>query len=57
MFKGGDDPDANIMIYEIDIPLNVDFQKFSETLRQKAANLELELSIQHKNIFEMVNRI
>ena len=57
VFHGGNDPDKNIMIYEIDIPLTVDFHQFSETLRKKAEQLGLELTIQHKNIFDMVNRI
>ncbi len=57
VFHGGDDPDENIMIYEIDIPVSVDFQKFSKTLKEKAEAMSLDLTIQHKNIFDMVNRI
>ncbi len=57
VFQGGDDPDRNIMIYEIDVPSSVDHQTFSTSLKQKATELGLELSIQHKNIFDMVNRI
>lgn len=57
VFKGGDNPDQNIMIYEIDIPSGVDFQKFSDSVREKADSLDLDISIQHKNIFDMINRI
>lgn len=57
VFKGGDNPDSNIMIYEIDIPTGVDFQIFSNRLREKADSLNLDISIQHKNIFDMINRI
>lgn len=57
VFKGGKNPDNNIMIYEIDIPCDVDFQKFSDSLKNKAEKLDLEFSIQHKNIFDMINRI
>ncbi len=57
VFKGGNNPDSNIMVYEIDIPSGVDHQKFSNSLKKKAEKLGLELSIQHKNIFDMINRI
>lgn len=57
VFKGGNNPDKNIMMYEIDIPADVDYQKFSNCLKEKAASLDLEISIQHKNIFDMINRI
>lgn len=57
VFKGGDDPDKNIMIYEVDIPQNTDQQQLCSDLRNKAAELGLSLSIQHRNIFEAINRI
>lgn len=57
VFEGGDNPDRNIMIFEIDVPSHIDFQKFSESLRQKASEIGLDLNIQHKNIFDAVNRI
>lgn len=57
VFKGGDDPGNNIMIYEVDIPSDIDRQAFYRSLREKAAELALEISIQHRNIFETINRI
>ncbi|MGD9211401.1 MAG: ACT domain-containing protein [Desulfobacteraceae bacterium] len=57
LFKGGDDPNANIMIYEVDIPVSIDHKKLQEELHQKATQLNLDLSIIHKNIFEAINRI
>ena len=57
VFKGGDDPGDNIMIYEVDIPIDIDRQSFYGSLREKAADLALEISIQHRNIFEAINRI
>lgn len=57
IFQGGDNPDKNFMIYEIDIPETVDHSEFSERLRKKAETLGLDLTLQHKNIFDMVNRI
>lgn len=57
VFKGGDAPGDNIMIYEVDIPLNVDQKAFDKALRQRATELSLDISIQHRNIFEAINRI
>ena len=57
VFKGGDEPDNNIMIYEVDIPLDIDRQDFQKALRAKAESLELSVSVQHRNIFETINRI
>ncbi len=57
VFQGGENPDRNIMIFEIDIPVSVDFQNFSEELRRRASDIGLDLNIQHKNIFDAVNRI
>ena len=57
VFKGGDAPGDNIMIYEVDIPLKADQKAFDKDLRQRAAELALDISIQHRNIFEAINRI
>ncbi|MGB5987998.1 MAG: ACT domain-containing protein [Desulfobacterales bacterium] len=56
-FKGGDDPDDNIMIYEVDLPRGVDRRIFTEALREKALQLDLQINIQHRRIFEAINRI
>lgn len=57
VFKGGDDPNANIMIYEVDIPDDVNHQALRRDLREKALELSLDISIQHKLIFEAINRV
>lgn len=57
VFKGGDDPNANIMIYEVDIPNHADQQALRQALREKARALCLDISIQHKLIFEAINRV
>jgi glycine cleavage system transcriptional repressor len=57
VFKGGDAPGDNIMIYEVDIPLKADQKAFDKDLRQRASELSLDISIQHRNIFEAINRI
>lgn len=57
VFEGGSSPDRNIMIFEVDIPPSVDLTAFSNALRQEAETLNLDVTVQHKNIFDAVNRI
>ena len=57
VFKGGEDPENNIMIYEVDVPNDIDQQSLYKDLRNKAAELSLVISIQHRKIFEAINRI
>jgi glycine cleavage system transcriptional repressor len=57
VFKGGDDPNKNMMIYEVEIPIRVSLKDFSDKLKKRALELNLEISIQHKNIFNATNRI
>jgi glycine cleavage system transcriptional repressor len=57
VFKGGDEPGNNIMIYEVDVPIDIDQQAFYRELRETAESLALSISIQHRNIFETINRI
>ncbi|MEW5733441.1 MAG: ACT domain-containing protein [Thermodesulfobacteriota bacterium] len=57
VFQGGDDPDKNIMVYEVDLPVEADRKALYAALRDKARELGLDISIQHKNIFDTVNKI
>ena len=57
LFKGGADPDDNVMIYEVDIPASTDQSRLRSDLRTRAADLDLTISIQHRHIFEALNRI
>ena len=57
MFKGGTDPGDNIMIYEVDVPKAVDLQTLTQDLRDRAGDLQLDISIQHRHIFEVLHRI
>ncbi|SMC59200.1 glycine cleavage system transcriptional repressor [Desulfocicer vacuolatum DSM 3385] len=57
VFKGGNDPNANIMVYEIAVTHTTDQTHLFEALRAKASTLGLDISIQHKNIFETINKI
>jgi glycine cleavage system transcriptional repressor len=56
-FKGGENPNDNIMIYEVDVPVDIDSHALHRTLREKAAALGLVISIQHRRIFEAINRV
>lgn len=57
IFKGGDNPGDNVMIYEVDIPVDTDQQELDVALRAKAQSLGLDISIWHRNIFKAINRI
>ncbi|SLM28577.1 conserved hypothetical protein [Desulfamplus magnetovallimortis] len=57
VFKGGDEPSANIMNYQVAILPDTDQAGLFKRLRAKAAELGLDISIQHKNIFETINKI
>lgn len=57
VFKGGSEPGDNIMIYEVDVPIDIDQQRFRQDLQDQATALGLRLTIQHRNIFSAMNRI
>lgn len=57
VFKGGDNPTDNVMIYEVDVPSEVDQQRLRNDLTARARDLGLQISIQHRQIFEVLNRI
>jgi glycine cleavage system transcriptional repressor len=56
-FRGGADPHRNVMIYEVDIPLEIDQKAFRKALRDRAEELGLDLSLQHRDIFQAIHRI
>lgn len=57
IFKGGDNPGDNIMIYEVDVPTGIDRKGLYRELREQAEMLALDISIQHRDIFMTINRI
>ena len=57
VFKGGDNPGDNIMIYEVDVPVTTNTHAFHRDLQDKAVELGLVISIQHRRIFEAINRV
>ncbi len=57
LFRGGDDPKDNLMVYEIDIPKSANLKALSDELRGVGEELSLEINIQHKNIFNKITKI
>ncbi|PIF02919.1 MAG: amino acid-binding protein [Desulfococcus sp.] len=57
VFEGGDNPDRNVMIYEVDLPERIDKKSLDRDLMDKAAELALDICIQHRDIFQAINRI
>jgi glycine cleavage system transcriptional repressor len=57
VFKGGSDPNANVMSYQVSISPSVDAPAMFKALREKATQLNLDIRIQHKNIFDAINKI
>lgn len=47
---------GSIVIYEVDVPGNIDHRAFRTALRERAVDLGLDLSIQHRDIFEAIHR-
>jgi glycine cleavage system transcriptional repressor len=45
------------MIYEVDIPATVDQNLFREALRGRGIELGLDISLQHRDIFEAIHRV
>ena len=46
----------SVVIYEVDVPLSIDQKAFRQALRERAEELRLDLSIQHRDIFEAIHR-
>lgn len=57
VFRGGDNPSANTMIYEVDIPSDINQNLFREALFERGRELNLDISLQHRDIFEAINRV
>lgn len=57
VFKGGSDPLSNIMSYQIDIHEDIDQKGLFSALQDAGSELGLDVRIQHKNIFNVTNKI
>jgi len=57
VFRGGEDPLSNVMIYEVDVPVATDQRAFRAALQERASELDLDVSLQHRDIFEAIHRV
>ncbi len=57
VFKGGQAPEANVMSYQVQITPDVDSNALFASLRAKAVELDLDIRIQHRNIFDAIHKI
>ncbi|MFA5072617.1 MAG: ACT domain-containing protein [Nitrospirota bacterium] len=57
VFRGDPDPLHNIMYYEVDIPSSQDHRILRDALFERAHQLGLDITIQHREIFEQIHRI
>lgn len=57
VFRGTDKPTHNFMIYEVDIPLATDQEGFRSALGERARELGLDITLQHRDIFETIHRV
>jgi glycine cleavage system transcriptional repressor len=46
-----------VMIYEVDIPPAIDLPAFRTALYARAKELELDINLQHREIFEQIHRV
>lgn len=57
VFRGGDNPRHNVMIYEVEIPVKTALHEFRAALHARGTELGLDISLQHRDIFEAVHRV
>jgi len=50
-------PKQTVTIYEVDIPEKIRVSDFVSAIREKGSWLGVEVSVQHKKIFEDINRL
>jgi len=57
VFMGGANPNENVMSYQVPVTKEIDAPALFAALREKAKELNLDIRIQHKNIFDVTNKI
>lgn len=57
VFRGPENPSRNVMFYEIEIPLAANQRAFRKDLKDRAGELGIEITVQHRDIFEEVHRV
>jgi len=54
---GGSNPNENVMSYQVLMTKEIDTPAMFAALKEKAKELNLDIHIQHKNIFDVTNKI
>lgn len=57
VFKGDNKHHDYVMIFEVDVPSSMDMHVLRSDLYGRAKELGLDLSLQHREIFEELNRV
>jgi glycine cleavage system transcriptional repressor len=57
IFKGGNNPMDNLMVFEIDVPKATIMNDLRDALAEISQRLDLEVSVQHRKIFDSVSNI
>jgi len=57
IFKGGNNPMNNLMVFEVDVPRVTVMNDLRDALDDIAKRLDLEISVQHRKIFDSVSNI
>jgi glycine cleavage system transcriptional repressor len=52
-----DEPGRVIIVFEVDLPASVDQAAFRQGLARKGEELDVDVSVQHRDIFEAIHRI
>lgn len=52
-----DGADAMIMIFEVDVPKHVDHRRLRQVMQDVCAGYALDVSVQHRDIFETIHRV
>lgn len=57
VFRGGDEPGSNSMIFQVDVPASANLPALIADLEHSAGRAGLDINIQHRKIFESMSRI
>jgi glycine cleavage system transcriptional repressor len=52
-----DEPDRVIIVFEVDLPAAVDLAAFQQGVARKGGELDMDVSVQHRDIFEAIHRL
>jgi glycine cleavage system transcriptional repressor len=52
-----DGVDEMIMIFEVDMPMNVEHRRLRKVMQEVCGSFGLGVSVQHREIFETIHRV